>query len=142
MLLKEDADYDWCHILRLLKYKLERTRKCIGSGHAALSERRRISRQIRDVEERLGRVMDDAYFDRISKGFTKRNGRLRMIMGKSSPGSPGVPVTFRFARETPRNKERIHRDWRAFHAKAEKLKREDLRLAFDNMLKNIWSWWD
>lgn len=28
-ILKEDEDWDWHHILKLLSYKLERTRKCI-----------------------------------------------------------------------------------------------------------------
>lgn len=31
--LKNDHDWDWAYILRLLKYKLERTRKCIVSNH-------------------------------------------------------------------------------------------------------------
>ena len=140
--LSTDGDYDWAFILRLLEFKLERTRKCILKGHAVLGERRKIARQIRSVEEHLSRVTDDSYFETISRGFTRRYGQLRMVTGKTLPGSPGVPVTFRFDKETPRNKDRIRREWRALHAKAEKMQKEDLRLAFEKMLREIWGWWD
>ena len=67
-ILKNDEDWDWAYILRLLKYKLERTRKCI-SANAIIRDAPKVARQIRQVEVLLGRVEEDKYFEQISKIF-------------------------------------------------------------------------
>ncbi|MBI3018684.1 MAG: hypothetical protein HYY61_02180 [Deltaproteobacteria bacterium] len=58
--LKNDHDWDGAYILRLLKYKLERTRKCIVSNHIIQSAPKK-GRQIKVVEDLLDRVLKDKY---------------------------------------------------------------------------------
>ena len=56
--LAGDEDHDYLFILRLLKYKLERTRKHIAACHRG--DREAVARQIRTVESLLGRVLKES----------------------------------------------------------------------------------
>jgi hypothetical protein len=139
--LAKDEDWDWIYILRMLRYKLERTRKCIRANKIIVAAPK-VGRQIREVEILLERVEKNRYHDEISKDFRKRYGRLRMISGKREPGSVDIPVTFKYQRETPNNARRIHREAHRLWLRAERMQRRDLEKAFTLMLKNIWGWWD
>lgn len=139
--LRDDFDWDWGYILRLLRYKLERTRKCIVANDI-IADARTVARQIRAVEVLLQCIVDDRYYEQIARRFHKKYGRLRMIAGRAEPGTKAVPVTFKYARETPANRERVHREARRLHRQAEKMQREDLKRAFALMHQHIWGWWD
>lgn len=140
-ILKDDEDWDWAYILRMLRYKLERTRKCIVKN-GIIADAPKVASQIRAVEILLDRVDKNRYYDQISKDFRKKYGRLRMISGKARVDSRGVPVTFKFERETPGNSKQIHREHLRLWRKAELMQHSDLKKAFDLMLKDIWGWWD
>jgi hypothetical protein len=139
--LSKDEDWDWTYILSLLKYKLERTRKCISSNKI-IKDAPKVSGQIREVENLLNRVIEDRYFDEISKDFRKKYGHLKMISQKPIPGQLATTVTFKFTKETPQNAKRIHSLHHRLYLKAQKMQKDDLREAFNLMHKNIWGWWD
>ncbi len=139
--LKDDYDWDWIFILRLLQYKLERTRKCILENNIIV-EAPKVARQIREVEVLLKRVDQDCYFEEISKDFRKRYGRLRMKFKKAKPGEKYTTLDLKYAKETPRNAAKIHAEGSRLYRRAHKMQRNDLKKAFDLIFKNIWGWWD
>jgi hypothetical protein len=51
-------------------------------------------------------------------------------------------VTVTYSRETPRTRERIHREAHRLHRQAEKMQQADLKRAFALMHEHIWGWWD
>lgn len=139
--LKNDYDWDYGHILRLLKYKLERTRKCILSNDIFTSAPK-IGKQIKQVEKLLERVYNDRYYDEISKEFHRKYGRLKMITGKSELGTKYSSLTFKYTKETSRNSKKIRKEFRRLIKKENQMRLNDLRRAFNLMHKNIWGWWD
>lgn len=139
--LRNDFDWDWAYILRLLRYKLERTRKCIVANNIIVGARR-VGREIREVERLLERVTADRYYEQIARPFHRKYGRLKMVFGERDPRTKTRAVTFTYARETPRTRERIHREADRLHRQAEKMQRDDLKRAFAFMQERIWGWWD
>jgi hypothetical protein len=93
--LRDDYDWDWVYILRLLRYKLERTRKCIVANNLIVVTRR-VAGEIREVERLLGRVIDDRYFDEVAKPFHRKYGHLKMLFGLRDPQTNTQAVTFRY----------------------------------------------
>jgi len=139
--LRDDFDWDWTYILRLLTYKLERTRKCIVANNIIVAARR-VAREIREVEQLLQRVIDDRYYNEIAKPFHRKYGRPKMVFGERDPRTKARAVTFTYARETPRTRAGIHHEAHRLHKQAEKMQRDDLNRAFALMQERIWSWWD
>lgn len=139
--LQDDEDWDWAYIIRLLKYKLQRTRNCISRNNI-IENAPIVAKQIREVEVLLERVEKNNYFWQISNGFRKKYGRLKMISEKPLPGKNYSAITFKFAKETPRNSKSAHAQHHQLWIKAEKMQRDDLKKAFELMHKNIWNWWD
>lgn len=139
--LKDDQDWDYIYILRLLKYKLERTRKCITSNDIIMSDQK-VGKQIKQVEDLFERVCKDEYYAEISKDFHRKYGKLKMISGKAEPGAKSVPVTFKYSKETPENSKRIRKEFRQLIRKENQMRLNDLRKALNLMHKNIWGWWD
>ena len=139
--LKDDFDWDYAYILRLLQYKLERTRKCIVNN-SIVSSAPKIARQIATVEDLLKRVIDDQYLEEVGAPFYAKYGRLKMISRGAKKGEKYVAVTLKFAKETQRNSALLRRKHNALIIKAERMQRRDLSKAFKLMEKNIWGWWD
>jgi hypothetical protein len=139
--LKEDEDWDWAYIIRILKYKLERTRKCIISNNI-ISNSKQIAREIKEVEILLDRVEKDNYLRDLSKEFHKKYGNLKMISKKSEVGKNLSEVTFEYTKETPQNRKQIRSEHHKLFIKAKKMQQDDLKKAFALMHKNIWNWWD
>lgn len=140
-LLKEDEDWDWAYIIGLLQYKLKRTRLCITSNNIVVSSKK-IAKQIEQVEDLFGAVLDDKYYEKIGKDFRKKYGTGRFVFGKKDPDSKSIPATVKFRGETVSNRKRIHREFRRLHNQADKALERDLKKAFTLMNKNIRGWWD
>ncbi len=140
--LKDDYDWDYAYILRLISYKLKRTRECIIKNNLVTSAHK-IAKQIKQVETLLNRVDNHAYADEVLKDFHRKYGQLRMIMApKEKRGKNSIPVHFKFAKEIPQNRQKIHREFRKLMNKAHRMEWQDLNMAFDLMKKNIRGWWD
>jgi hypothetical protein len=139
--LKDDHDWDWLYILRLLQYKLRRTREGIVYNRI-VADRQRIAQQIRQVERLFERVREDRYFDEISTGFKKKYGQLKMVFGKKEPGRAGSSLTFTFTKVKAADLPAANREWHWLRLRAEKLQRAELRQAFSLMEKHLFGWWD
>jgi len=139
--LKEDEDWDWHYIIRLLKYKLERTRKCIVSNRIIL-EAPRVAKEIREVEILLDRVLKDRYHEEVFKNFDKKYGKPKLISGKPDPKTGHSMVTIHRAKVTPKNEKAFKSEFKKLVRKEDQMRQADLNRAFDLMKKNIWGWWD
>lgn len=140
-ILKDDHDWDWEYIIRLLRYKLSRTRICILKNKIVL-DAPEIAKQIADVEILLKRVEDDRYYQNISKDFHKKYGRQRKVK-RQSLITPGKLITaYEYKNETSKNRNLIIRENLKLHDRAERMRSNDLKKAFALMHKNMQGWWD
>lgn len=75
--LKDDQDCDWEFILRVLVYKLRRTREHIVE-HAIIADYKQVAAEILSVEKLLKRVLTYDYSAGTQKhfGITKKYGRI------------------------------------------------------------------
>ena len=138
--LKHDEDYDWQFIVRMLRYKLERTRKCI-LDNKIIEDAPKVGREIREVVDLLKRVEEDRYFEELHRPFWKKYGKPTMISGKDD-GRGLAPVTIKYPKETPRNRKQRIRESIRIDREERRLREEDLKKAFRLMEKNLWNWWD
>lgn len=138
--LKGDEDYDWHFIIRMLRFKLERTRKHIVE-HNFIQAAPRVGKEIQQVVDLLERIEDNKYFEELHKPFWKKYGKPKMKFGKPDDrGSRNVTVTY--PKETAANRTQIHRESLRISKMEHKLRARDLERAFKLMQKHIWGWWD
>ncbi|MGK5089925.1 hypothetical protein WDW86_20430 [Bdellovibrionota bacterium FG-2] len=138
--LKHDADWDWQYIIRLLRFKLERTRKCILDNNI-IGDAPKVGKEIREVVNLLKRIEDDRYFEELHRPFFKKYGKPKMISGKPDARSL-IPMIIKYPKETPRNRKQRIRESLQLSKEEDHLRRQDLKKAFRLMEKNIWNWWD
>ena len=137
--LKEDADWDYNHILRILKYKMERVRNHIV-GHNIIKGAKRIGREMDEPIRLLGRVIEDEYDRETMRAFHAKHGQAKMI--RESPDENGnVPIKFLY-RNGKQATEKMGREMRKAYERAHERRKADLRRAFEIMVENLWSWWD
>lgn len=143
-ILKSDEDYDYYFILRILQYKLSRTRRCILENNI-IADSKKVGREIREVEKLLEKVLKDKYDDDALKPLIAKYGPRRLRF-KSIP-IPGknlseCKVSSAWDKLPTAQKNRAHRELRSAWQKANTRRLNDLRKAFDLIHKNIWGWWD
>lgn len=141
--LVHDRDYDWAHILNLLAFKLKRTREHI-INHNVMLNSRKMGSEIKQVEVLLKRVVDDKYFEPFAKELNKKYGPTKMVTKPVENGKLKDLLTLKIYRtkETDKNSKQINKETMAMYAKADKMKRDDLKKAFDIMHKKMFNWWD
>ena len=145
--LWEDEDWDWNYILVLLRYKLERTSRCIQSNQIIVKEERDlIAKQIGVVTKLLQRAESDDYGDWLEKGIkSKYCEDFLAYLPKDSPlyslmhGDGPDDYASRF---TGADIEDIQRLWRESYLGAERMRSRDIDRAFKIMAKHIQYWWD
>ena len=121
--LKDDYDYDWANILRLLAYKISRVRKYIdGSKYSTLSKEDK--KCMLEVERLLKKVSRDEYDNdkEIRKYFPNDK-----VLSK-----------FSFSNLKKVSKRDVRRALRRAVAERD----IDLRRAFDLIATHIYNWWD
>lgn len=140
-LLKDDQDWDYIYILTILKYKLERTRKCILSN-GIIADAKSVASEIKEVEELLDKVIKDDYINDFTKDFRKKHGSLKMTLDEKNATKHGIPAKFRFTKDNKKNRSILFVNWRKLTVKAGRARVDDLKRAFDLTAENIWGWWD
>ena len=138
--LKDDADWDWDYILRLLRYKLQRTRHCIASGSTV--NRARTAAEIKEVEDLLWKVLEHDYHSEAFKEFYRKHGKPKHRCVECVPPNKHatkLEITYRNGKEST---EAMGRECRKLAKKEFDLQKSDLRKAFKIMVEKIWGWWD
>lgn len=138
-LLEDDFDFDWWHIISLLRYKLQRTRRQLAIGYNA--NRREVCREIEDVENLIWKVLEYDYDGEASASFYKKHGKPKVV-SKPIPGQPHLmSMEFIYPNGKPATKAMCKQLINNYN-KAFNMKKADLKKAFDIMLEKIWGWWD
>ena len=135
--LKDDEDYDWSYILRVLRYKLERTRKCIVANDI-VADVKKIERQIQEVEKLLKKVEEDKYLEEELKILEKKYGK-RNLKIKSKPSSrksmSDATFTSNWDKLPPRQRGAAKRSLKFAYARAFRNKSLTLKGHFPSWLK-------
>lgn len=126
--LRGDADYDWHFIIRLLRYKLERTRKHIAEENRHDDVKKTV-REINEVVSLLKRLEAEPYHEEVLRPFFKRYGRPRMISGRPNKRALS-PIEIRYSKESSENRKQLLLDLRKLGGKEKQLRLLDLRRAF------------
>lgn len=137
--LRDDFDWDWHYIIRLLRYKLERTRDCIKSNNI-IADVDVVCKQIQEVIDLLLRLENDVYFEEAYAPIWKKYGHSRIVRGKESKNSVAVKVLYE--KETPRNSKYIRKAVLKAAAKENDSRLADLKKVLDLIYKNLFFWWD
>lgn len=150
-LLKEDFDGDWICIVKILKYKLERTRKCIV-GNNIIMDAKKVGAEIRKVEDLLGRLLDDPYHDEAFADFHRRHGKPKMVFNDASKEerakNPHVGGSIEFLYRGKVATEEMHKEMRALYKIEAAMRQGDLREALKIIevgldgTGGLMSWWD
>lgn len=137
--LKDDFDFDYAYIVRLLAYKLQRTRKSLEAGYNA--NKSVLSKQIKEVESLLLKVDEYDYEENEMAAFNKKYGKPKMVECKLPGIGGGRGIEFIYDNGKPATAA-MNRQRLAAHNRAFAKKKADLRKAFALMEENIWQWWD
>ncbi len=131
VVLWDDADWDYAHILKLLKYKLERTRKCIVKNDIIM-EVDRVADEIRTAELLIERILHDDYFDHDDyAAHEKKWGPLVFD-----------PYMRHENERTEKDKEECNREFRRMSDAAYAKEVADWAYLWDHFRKHMKSWWD
>lgn len=133
--LRNDYDWDYGYILKLLRYKLRRTRETISKNKIITDEEiTKISNQIIEVEKRIQRFLDDEYNIQIKSDMNiqEKYGETKMVF---------VDSTVQFLPEWG-DKVQYKKDMRIVYEKWEQARQKDFNEIFDLMKKNLQNWWD
>ena len=127
--LKDDGDFDYVDILKVLRYKLERVRVHIRT-HDMVMDAGKISSEIKSVLKLLDRVIKDDYETIHVNAFLKKHG-LKMKCGVDKDGKfdSGIP-------------DELSSEFLSATDAAFMERKEDLKKAFELLSENMWSWWD
>ena len=133
--LRNDYDWDYGYILKLLRYKLRRTRETISKNKIITDEEiTKISNQIIEEEKRIQRFLDDEYNIQIKSDMNiqEKYGETKMVF---------VDSTVQFLPEWG-DKVQYKKDMRIVYEKWEQARQKDFNEIFDLMKKNLQNWWD
>lgn len=127
--LANDNDSDYGDILEVLRFKLERVRAHIDT-QKLVKDAARISKEMKKVISLLDKVIADEYEERRTQRLFRKHG-IKRKFGVNAKGviQTGIP-------------EEISREWMSEMDAAFDERKADLKLAFDLMAENIWTWWE
>lgn len=145
--LKDDQDYHFYCILKILTYKLARTRKCISEG--LWRDRKDAEREIREVEILLTNVTEEKHQKDARKKLEKKYGPLflpktKKKTRKTKDDQSIIDELFRSKWDDfpEKKKEKAYDEFLKAMDFAKMESRLDMEKAFYLLNKNIRKWWD
>jgi hypothetical protein len=128
--LKDDVDFDYNYVLKVLRYKLFRLRTHIVT-HRMITDAPKVAKEIKEVLDLLDRVIEDKHEERAIDAFLEKHG-LKEIGGRCNEEGEwesNLPSEF-------------NSEYLKAISDGNEARREDLKQAFALMAENIWGWWD
>lgn len=138
--LKNDWDYDYHFILMVLKYKLERTRKCMARNKIR-SDYKDIVKEIQSVEALLAKVIKDQYEKTELLKLEKKFG-VRRLKVQTNKQTRTAEISSNWDKLPLAKQKQANKELHQANKLALKKKKEDLKKAFSIMSNKIWDWWD
>lgn len=138
--LRYDQDWDWTSICSVLKYKLERTRKCLEQGHHLRADRD--ARQIRICELLLDRIEKDRYLENAFINHDKKWGELRHSWEKTEHPNLSKMIFSRLNTRTPAEEAQEMKESLRLYKHEHDMDKQDLELLGKYLAKYLKNWWD
>jgi hypothetical protein len=142
ILLWNDYDWDYSFILKLLKYKISRTRKCIlKNNHIVNAEK--YCKQMEFVETLIDNVLKNVHHNNAYDLHREKWGEIDVDFIPCEKNSKYSTIDFKAEKAiTPELKEQERKEFRELVEKAEALTERDWKLIFRVMHKCLRNWWD
>ena len=142
--LRKDFDWDYSYILRLLRFKLKRTRKQILENNLILRADE-IAAQIEHAEKLIDKWEEDEFCVELREAHEEKWGKL---VDRSEPieSDNGIKLyTWNWSREnatTPELEEQEKKESMEIYEKQDQAKEKNLDELFAHMRRYMQSWWD
>lgn len=138
-------DYDWdkLYIMRLLQYKLKRTRKAISSNNIILRSEE-VAAQIKHAECLIQNWIDDDFESQLFEAHNKKWGKTKSFSKEVKVGNKTYHQ-FEITREkttTEDLKKQEAKEYREIITKAALAREKNADLLFAHIRKYIDEWWD
>lgn len=139
--VKKQHDFDYGYMLELINFKLKMMRKCI-TDNDLIVEAGKVSKQIREVEKILKRVIADEYnevqIEKINKKFGITETNFNWLDNDKNTKNLGIE----YVGLKEEDKEEYSRDLGKAYKRAHKNRVKDLKTAFNLIAEKCWEWWD
>lgn len=132
IMLWDDGDFDYGYILKILKYKLKRTREHIVN-HDIIVDAKSVGEEIAQVESIIDRLYENNYCDKEYEEHNK-------YWGDINYSGDDIFLSKKAVKEGRQKEERDA--IMKIHDKATELEEKDWNDLFDLMKKNMRNWWD
>jgi hypothetical protein len=140
-ILKDDCDFDHTYIYKVIRYKLERTRKKIQADDFVMSAGR-TAKEIRTAELILDRLIQNDYCRCELDSHDEKWGELE-IEWKPIENSRFIrSIFYRGKANTLELEEKEGKERRRIYEHEEYMRNQDLDYLFGYMRRKIQGWWD
>lgn len=142
LVLWNDYDFDHIYILKLLRYKLKRTRERIEKDNILVATNR-ISKQIKYAEFLIDRIENNDYFPEEYKKLEEKWGAAEMVFTpcEDRPGFSKLDFVHEKCKTEEEN-EQAGDEFHAFYKRQDEESERDYDRLFRHLRKYIQRWWD
>ena len=141
-ILWNDVDWDYSSILRLLQYKLSRTRKYIVEHDRHLHSQK-YGKQMAHAEFLIDRILIDEYLPKEVAAHDEKYGEWDWDFTPCNDGTDCSFMTSKNAKcATPQEQKRADNARHTLYKKQEAAKQKDYDRLFSHIRKYIQHWWD
>lgn len=140
-LIWKDEDFDHAYILKMLQYKIRRTREHIGTCQRH-TEWRRDVKAMKQAERLIQDHLDSRAAEKLDRAYNKIWGKLTWDMKPNEDGSSSTMTFGRTKTKTPAEKKKEHAAF-SIHCKERFAAEErEWNQIWDHLAKHMRSWWD
>jgi hypothetical protein len=140
--LWKDFDWDYLYILRLLQYKLKRTRKTILSNNL-VCDTDEIASQIRYAEDLIQKEIDGDFCEDLYEAHEKKWGKIKCLHSPDDNDNRFYKLNITTENAvTPELRKMERAERRKIHDKYEEAKKKNLDELFNYMRNQIECWWE
>lgn len=140
-ILWHDRDWDYAFILRLLKFKLERTRKRIVANDF-ISEAKQVGEEIQHAEMLIERYLEDDYCREEMKAHEDKWGKLKMEF-VDNPNGAGRIVKFTTEKAlTLEETKQAEKERHAIYKEQDRRQQQDWKDLWDHLKAKMQRFWD
>jgi hypothetical protein len=140
-ILWHDRDWDYAFILRLLKFKLERTRKRIVANDF-ISEAGRVGKEIQHAENLIDRFLNDDYCKAEFQTHEEKWGKRTTTFTPHSSGLGSIMGYTRDNAKTAVDYEQERNEIRALYEKSDQEKDRDWKELWAHLEHKMRGFWD
>jgi len=139
---KENYDWDYIHIIELLRFKIKRVRKYIKNNNIIEQQKLdEIVGKMKETENLLERVISYDYKDDLKNEFIQKfGGEIKFKLKFTKNHKLKTKKDYSEIKGDQMEEANIEYDKRS--DKEFELMKADLKKAFEIMTEHIWDWWD